>query len=238
MAKISYAPFVASLFILTASITAFVYPKTASAHEINAAVMDVEFKEAPTQLFAVIEMNLEAFVAGIGPEHSDTNDSPEAALYRQYRKLPPDELAAAFEPLAAQFADNISVVTDGMTFPTSIEPPAIPAVGDVEEVRFSRINITANIPEGVLDVQVGWSAMMGQIIVRTADGKNGGYAAMLSGGQLSAPLSVAGSANEGIRDRIISFLGTSIGIALISVFACGISLGGFWLWKRSSPQKR
>ncbi len=195
--------------------------------------MDVEFKGTPTQLSAIIEMNLEAFVAGVGPEHTDTDESPEAALYRQYREMSPADLAAAFEGLSTQFGKNILVVHEGMKFNIEVGTPAIPAIGDVELIRFSRIPVTAKIPESINHVQVGWSAMMGQLIVRAANGGDGGYAAILAGGQLSTPLSIVGTTQNGVWVKFKDFARSAFGLSLLLLGALGILITGFVMRRKS-----
>ena len=54
----------------------------ANAHEIRPAIVTAEFSESGQYKIKVVA-NIEVLLAGIGPEHDDTRDAPEArVLYR------------------------------------------------------------------------------------------------------------------------------------------------------------
>ena len=206
--KIGQSMRLASLFAVVLMMMMAFLVKPATSHELSAAVMTVEFKDTPTRLSGEIEMNLEAFIVGIGPEHDDTDDSPEAALYKQYRDMSPAELTAAFDALSQQFSNSIFIEHEGERLPVQVSNPAVPAVGDVQEARLSRVTVVTDVPPGVSALQVGWAAGLGQLIVRTAGGGDDGYAAILSGGELSASLSITGTTQQSFWATLVDFIGT------------------------------
>jgi len=182
---LNFAVLMASLLAMIVTVAA-----PARAHELEAAIMDVDFMDEPARLDAFVELNLEAFVAGVSPEHENTNDSPEAAFYNLYRKMAPEDLARAFEEQRGDFEAQIMLEIEGKTVPVMVTEIIIPEVGNLQLARASRLRLAADLPEGTQSVQIGWAAALGDIIVRTATGEEAGYAAVLKGGTLSDPINV------------------------------------------------
>ena len=58
----------------------------AKAHEIRPGLAEVSFPDGRWQI--AFMLNLEAMIAGVGPEHEDTDDSPVAAAYNDLRADP------------------------------------------------------------------------------------------------------------------------------------------------------
>jgi len=63
----------------------------ADAHRLRPAVVTITFNPDGTYA-ATIALNMEAILAGIGPEHQDTSDSPNSREYDALRELPPSDL--------------------------------------------------------------------------------------------------------------------------------------------------
>ena len=178
------------------------------AHELSAAVMDVEFDRDSGRVRASVSMNAEAFLAGIGAEHDDTDESPDALRYNAFREMPSDALSAEFVGRADEFTRQVYIVVDDVPAPVQLDAIEVPDVGDVAEARVSVLKISAPLAENTEAVVFGWAANLGDLILRTAaDGENG-YAAMLEGGEMSANIPVVGTASEPFFQTLISFIGT------------------------------
>ena len=72
---------------------------TAEAHELRPAIFSVTIEESGNVRLRA-SINLEAQIAGIGSEHSNTRDSERAPIYDRLRATTPEALRKAFLPLA------------------------------------------------------------------------------------------------------------------------------------------
>ncbi len=122
----------------------------ASAHQLRPALVTVSFApDASVKLR--IETNVEARLAGIGPQHSNTDDSPQADEYRRLRSLSPQQLRQRFAAFADDFARGLELefadaggrwqaadwVYDGID---------VPEVGDLRLSRKSIVRYRAKLP--------------------------------------------------------------------------------------------
>ena len=140
-----------------------------SAHQLRPALVTVSFgPDASVKLR--IETNAEARLAGIGPQHANTDDSPQAALYRALRALPPADLQQRFAAFAADYAQGLTLeaadaggrwqrlewVYDGIE---------VPQVGDVRLSRKSLIRYHAVLPPGSQRLRWRYAAEYGDAVV-------------------------------------------------------------------------
>ncbi|MYD92952.1 MAG: hypothetical protein F4Y02_04520, partial [Chloroflexi bacterium] len=112
----------------------------AGAHEIRPAVADLSV-DRDGGYEASIELNLEALLAGIGPDHSDTSEAPGAAEYAGLRSLSPDGLRREFDGFAEQFLDGAMLHAGDTRLRPAIRSVQVPPVGDTGFPRRSRIVI-------------------------------------------------------------------------------------------------
>jgi len=102
---------------------------SALAHELSPAVADLSFEEDRFELR--FEMNVEAVMAEIGPDHDDTDDSPNAAEYDALRALSADELKERFSAFSESFLGGLDVRTDDVRADLSLGEVDVPDVGDL-----------------------------------------------------------------------------------------------------------
>lgn len=159
----------------------------AGGHEVRPSVADVRVAARVVDL--TIRMTLEPMLAGmnvVGLE--DTNDSPLAARHDALRAEAPellaDTLTGAWPQLAAKF---VILAGDVAVLPRLIEA-RIPPVGNTDLPRDSVLRLQADLPDDGSAVRIGWSADLGALVVRQAEGDIDSYAALLSDGALSDPL--------------------------------------------------
>ena len=57
----------------------------------------------PADYSITISLNLEAILSGIGAEHEDTDDSPNAERYNQLRELSSQDLNSQFQGFQQEF---------------------------------------------------------------------------------------------------------------------------------------
>ena len=178
----------------------------ARAHEITPAVADLSFDPNTVQI--EIELNLEAAMAKIGPEHDDTDDSPNAAAYEALRALSDDELKARFAEFEPEFLGNITVRLDEMPVGLNLTSTDIPEMGDTELARISTLVLTGALPDGAKFLDFVWSEDFGPIVLRTeTDVENEGYAAFLAAGEMSEPIAVEGQQARGLWAVFVDYIG-------------------------------
>ena len=177
--------------ILSALFIAMLLPLTAAAHELRPAVADIRFAQGSFEV--EFRVTLEALIAEIDPNLSDTSESRNAARYDALRLLTPSELAEEFAGYEAQFLSAITATIDDLHMPTSTAALDIPEAGDIELVRDTTLTIAGEIPTGAEQLVFGWSENLGPLIVRvtTLNGEEG-YSAYLQSGEITDPISVVG----------------------------------------------
>ena len=173
------------LLFVAAAIFATAPFRLAIAHEINPAVADISANSET--LNVRIDLNAEAILAGIGPEHDDTDNSPQSDAYDRLRALSPDAFQASFMEFADTLALGIMLSVDGQPVPMQVTGIATPEIGDLKTPRQSILTLTAPMPPNANTVSFGWAAEFGTIVVRAAAGD---FATMLTGGDVTAPFAI------------------------------------------------
>lgn len=175
------------LIALMAMLGAF----AAKAHELRPAIAEISFPEGRYQI--VIVMNLEALIAGVGPGHEDTQESPVAVDYNRLRAMAPEGLSSEYFIFEEQFMEGVSVAGDnGAALSPELVSLIVPPVGDLELARDSILTIGGVVPDDVSAMTFGWSRGFGPVVVRTVADENGeGYSAFLTNGEASEPIAVS-----------------------------------------------
>ncbi|MEM1374516.1 MAG: HupE/UreJ family protein [Pseudomonadota bacterium] len=171
----------------------------ASAHETEPAIANVSV--GPERFEASIILNAEALLAGIDlGTYTDTNNAPEAAEYDRLRALSAEDLTARLNTdwprLAASFR------TEGVGALT-LEQVEVGESASLELTRETRITISA--PMEADTARLGWVPENGVLVLRQArEGET--YAALLQGGEMSAPLPATGVVEESAGEAFWRFL--------------------------------
>lgn len=119
----------------------------ADAHRLRPAVVTITFNPDETYV-ATIALNMEAILAGIGPQHQDTDESPNAREYEALRELQPAELGESIREFGDLYIDGIELVVDGRRSDPQLVAVDVPDVGDVGRERITTLTLTGNIPVG------------------------------------------------------------------------------------------
>lgn len=180
----------------------------AKAHEIRPALAEIAFPEGEGRYQIAFVLNLEALIAGIGPEHDDTSEAPTAALYDDLRALDPAALRAEFDAFAPRFLEGLTVEADGAATTPAFVSLIVPPVGDLDLPRDSILTVGARLPEGTEALTFAWSPGFGNVVFRTAaaDGEDG-YSAFLTGGEASAPVPVEGAISQPGFEVFVDYIG-------------------------------
>ncbi len=159
----------------------------ASAHELRPAVADVDV--GADQVTVEIRLVLEPMIAGMNVAGlEDTNESPLSGYHDRLRAEDPAALDAAFRAIWPEISDGITLRAGETPLSPEIAALRIPEVGDPSLPRDSRLTLVAQLPPDGSPVVFGWAGQFGPVVVRQAAGGDQAYAAILHGGELSAPL--------------------------------------------------
>lgn len=162
------------------------------AHEIRPAIADLVFAGDGTVRLDM-SLILEAALAEIGAEHSDTDESPNAARYDDLRLLDESALAAEFERFKPRFLEGVSLSADGVRIPLEVTTVELDPVGDTDFARLSRLQLAGPVPEGAESVVYSFDPSFGPSVIRVPDGQGEiSYSAYLGDGGPSEPIPVVG----------------------------------------------
>jgi hypothetical protein len=162
----------------------------AGAHELRPTIATISF-DAPDRLRLELSANLEALIAGIGPEHGDTAESDKAPDYDRLRALSAAELRAAFEQFAPQLVSGIGMTVGERALTPEVVAVEIPETGDTGLARISTVALAADIPAGAETLVWRFDRRFGDNVIRLAepDGEEIAYAVFLAAGA-SEPLAL------------------------------------------------
>jgi hydrogenase/urease accessory protein HupE len=181
-------------------------PPVARAHEVRPTLVTVTVLSAP-RYEAVIGLNLEALLAGIGPEHQDTNDAPEIAAYTQLRALQPGALEEKFRAFAPRWLDGIRLDFGDVRDTPRVLDVTIPDVGNVALARISKVRLSGNIPTAATTVRWTYAASFGSSIVRLErPGEETTELGWLKDGQSSAEAVLVGTQSQSAVASFVQYL--------------------------------
>nr|CRH04234.1 Conserved membrane protein of unknown function [Candidatus Magnetococcus massalia] len=166
-------------------------PNMALAHEVRPAIVDVTF-QTDGHYDITISLNLEAVLAGIGPQHQETDDAPTAATYDALRKLSPAALQGRFEAFQSRYLDGITLSFDQQPVATEITQLIIPEAGELTRARLSKIVLRGQTPPLSHYFQWQYRAEFGHsaLRIRYGDQPDAVTAQWLKGGKPSRPFSL------------------------------------------------
>ena len=139
--------------------------QVALAHEVRPTIFTLKF-QADRSFTLTADTSLEALIAGIGAEHEDTDDAPNADVYNQLRALPAGELESRFKDFAGRWIGEIGMEFDGARADMNVGSVQIPAVGDLDVARESIVQLTGKIPEGADKFQWAYPEKFGSSVLR------------------------------------------------------------------------
>lgn len=162
------------------------------AHEIRPAIADLVFAGDGTVRLDM-SLILEAALAEIGAEHSNTDESPNAARYDDLRLLDESALAAEFERFKPRFLEGVSLTADGVRIALEVTSVELDPVGDTDFARLSRLQLAGPVPEGAESVVYSFDPAFGPSVIRVSDAQGEiSYSAYLGDGSPSEPIPVEG----------------------------------------------
>ena len=206
-----------AVFFLLMLVLAWV--PAAGAHEVLPAIADFhanDSKSGEGRYRIEIRLNAEAILSGIGAEHENTEDSPQAETYNALRLLAPEMLAERFNAIAAQFADDVGIYLDGVRVAPEEIAIDVPEVGDTALVRDSVATLSGAFPDGAATFRWEWPQAYGASVIRMnppGAARGEGYSAYLGPGEISEEISLAFTTRQSLGEVIANYI--KIGFAHI-----------------------
>lgn len=175
-----------------------------AAHEVFPTIGDMEVVDG--QITFRLEGNFESIVAGINLDGlEDTEDAPEAEIYDALRASDAATFTADIENGWPGMAQAIEVIVDGAPVDLQLTSVDVPAVGNTELVRQSVITFAGDIQSNVREVQIGWPAEYGDLVLRQ-QGVEAGWDGYLSGGGLTDPVALGGGDEMSGGEAFVRFI--------------------------------
>lgn len=137
----------------------------AGAHEIRPAIATMTV-EPSGQIELRMTLNLEAYLANIGPDHADTNAAPTAIEYNRLRKLPSDAITLLTVRAGEELSQNLRLLVNGERTVLKLSAQRTPEVGDIGVARISELTFLASMPGSASEAV--WSAgdRIGDSVIR------------------------------------------------------------------------
>jgi hydrogenase/urease accessory protein HupE len=178
----------------------------ALAHEIRPAIATVTL-EPSGRFLVTVSANLEALLAGIGPQHTDTDQAPGASVYNELRRLPPEELRARFMAFSPRWLAGVRLEFDGRRARPAIEAVDVPPIRDVALARVSEIRLSGEVPDGAGALRWGYAAEFGSSVLRIKrPGDSEPVTSWLKDGAPSEPVALSGGPSKGGVQLFVEFL--------------------------------
>jgi len=158
----------------------------ARAHEIRPAIATVNF--SAERYDVEVSANMEAVMAGVSPQHKDTNESPNAQTYNRLRELPPAVLERKIREFLPQYLEGIEIRFDDARRTPELCSIIVPEVNDPARARLTRLHLCGAIPAGARAFRWAYAANFGESIVRLPAVSGGDLVALwLKDGAQSEP---------------------------------------------------
>lgn len=196
--------------VIVVTMIALLSATGAAAHQLRPALAELTFADDGASYQIVIQANLEALVAEIGPGHDDTDESPNAVRYNELRGASPEALGAAFADYSPTFLQGITINAGDTRLSPVVSNVEIPPVGDMTLARGSFVTLSGQLAPGTTAITFAWDAANGPIVIRTPTDEAGeGFSAFLSNGDTSASIAVVG-AKTGALAAFIDYIGVGL----------------------------
>lgn len=197
---------VRALVLSTVTLFMMCVAPSAYSHELQPAIANLVVSD--DRVVGDIDLSLEPLIVGMDLETiENTDDTPQAQEYDVLRNLSPEELRQKFDQAWPSLKSKFRLLAGTTRLDIKIDELIIPAVGNIELTRIAKLNISAALPPDGTDVTFGWTADLGNLIVRQnqSDGQNS-YAAFLSSGGTSAAMPRDGAAVVGGFDNFLNYI--------------------------------
>jgi hypothetical protein len=144
-----------------------IFIKSSYAHELRPAIANLNIYEKDNIINAnlLIQLNLEAIIAGIEAKHSNTKDSEKSDEYKNLRRMDPEILLHQFNSKIKNFDNKINLTSNISNLNLILISVVIPSVGNTNIIRDTIVTFDIqNIKEERF--KFSWDKNLGSIILR------------------------------------------------------------------------
>lgn len=193
-------------------LAAIVVAPFARAHDSGMSVATVRFGASGAFEMTLLT-DLEGQMAGIGPAHAASGDSPALKEYMRLRALAPAALGAEFGAFAARLADGIELRFDGARVPLAWRGVTIPANGDTSTARTSQVTFSGQVPAGAVAMTWRMADGFGDSVIRAlrSGDQRAFHSEFATAGTASAPIALAGIAPQTALSVFLNYLRVGFG---------------------------
>jgi hypothetical protein len=119
--------------------------------------------------------------------------------------LEPAALEAQFQAFWPQMAAAITLTADDATLTPQLDAISVDPVANVEVVRTSTMQFSAELPDGASTVQMGWASEFGVLVLRQMD-VPAPYDGYLEAGALSDQITLAGGDQATAWEAFVNYI--------------------------------
>ena len=198
MKRLIVLPF---LYIIGIFFNGFAY-----SHQTKPTIVDITFhKNASISLH--IQTNIEALISGIGAEHKNTDDAPQAQYYNQLRGFSVAQLTSKFKEFETTYRKgillNLSADNEIQKINWVFSHIDIPEVGDKRISRMSDIYYRSRIIDNADEVNWQYAERFGDSVVRfKTEGNDYATSHWLTNGKISPNYSLVKEIQPKTRAQI------------------------------------
>ncbi|MDA7832447.1 HupE/UreJ family protein [Candidatus Pelagibacter sp.] len=182
--------------------------KSSYAHELRPAIANLNIYEKDNIINATlsIQLNLEAIIAEINMNHSDTKESKESDQYENLRTMSAVELLKKFNSKIKTLQNKIYLTSSNTNYSLVLLNVDIPEVGNTDMIRDTIIKFDIKDIKDE-DLKFSWEKNLGSIILRVNSKDNKDlYSKLVESGEESDWFSISNKREESLVDNIKSYI--------------------------------
>jgi len=181
--------------------------KSSYAHELRPAIANLNIYEKDNIINATlsIRLNLEAIIAEVNMDHSNTEESEKSGQYESLRTMNADELLKKFNSKIRDLQNKIYLTSANSNYGLTLVDVDIPEVGNTDIIRDTVINFDIKSIKDE-DLKFSWDKNLGSIILRVNSKNNEGlYSKLIESNDKSEWFSITNKREERLIDNVKSY---------------------------------
>lgn len=191
-------PYARLILSLVLSLVLFALCAVTPAHEIRPAVVSVSI--GPEHAVFEITVNAEAILAGIGPDHRDTDESPNAQSYNTLRALAPAELESAIRRDIGAYLRSLQVGLDQRPATLTLDRVSVRPEPDARLARITTLTVSAPVPQGTASFTFAYPAEYDACVLKVRRAGDAQFVSQwLTNGAAAKPFSLTGGEQRATR---------------------------------------
>ena len=182
--------------------------KSSYAHELRPAIANLNIYEKDNIINATlsIQLNLEAIIAEINMNHSNSKESKESDQYENLRTMSAVELLKKFNSKITTLQNKIYLTSSNTNYSLVLLNVDIPKVGNTDMIRDTIINFDIKDIKDE-DLKFSWEKNLGSIILRVNSKDNKDlYSKLVRSGEESDWFSITNKREESLINNIKSYI--------------------------------